>query len=312
MTQRLRLAVLDDWEGQWEHAGHTRDLRARYDVTIFSTPIAPAELAATLAPFSILVLNRERTPLNRATIVALPQLQIVANTGMGVPHLDRTALDARRIQLIVTSGGSTAGVVEQTFALLLGVIKRVPELDAHMRGGASGWERPIVGELAGRRFGILGLGTIGAAAGRVAAAFGMHVHAWSRNLTAERAHELGIERAASPKELASRVHVLSLHLRVTPETRNIVDASVLAALPDGAILLNTARAELVDEPALLRELASGRISAGLDVFLREPPTDDDPIRDVRGVLSPHIGWMTDRTWENFIASVVTQLLALPA
>ncbi|GAC1404128.1 MAG: D-2-hydroxyacid dehydrogenase family protein [Candidatus Velthaea sp.] len=268
---RPKLAVLDDWETQWQRSPRTPELRARYDVTIFEPAIAKTALASTLAPFSHLVLNRERTALDAALIDALPDLRVVANTGTGVPHLDRAALEARSIRLLTTPGGSTAGVVEQTFALLLGVIKQIPELDAALRPGHDTWKRPVVGELAGKRFGIVGVGTIGTATGTLARAFGMHVASWSRSLTAQRAGELQFERAESLAALAARVDVISLHLRVTPETRNIVDARILAALPDGAILINTARAELVDEPALLREVASGRIRAGLDVFLREPP-----------------------------------------
>lgn len=307
---RPKLAVLDDWEAQWRRSAHTAALHARYDVTIFERAVPRETLARTLAPFAYLILNRERTALDAELIAALPHLRVVANTGTGMPHLDRAALDDRGIRLLVTSGGSTAGVVEQTFALLLGVVKRLPELDAALRPGHDGWQRPVVGELAGLRFGIVGTGTIGIAAGVVARAFGMHVAGWGRSLTQERARELQIERAASVLELASRVDVLSLHLRVAPETRNIIDARVLAALPDGAIVINTARAELIDESALLAQVGSGRIRAGLDVFLREPPAPGDPMRGVRGVLSPHVGWMTDRTWENFISSLVGQLAAL--
>lgn len=305
---RVRLAVLDDWEHQWAHSPRVGALHDRFEVTIFPEALASGTLVESLAPFEVLVLNRERTPLDASLIAALPNLRVVANTGTGIPHIDRAALDARGIQIITTPGGTTAGVIEQTFALLLAIVKDVPALDASMRAREPGWTRPVVGDLVGKRFGIAGPGSIGAATAQVARAFGMDVHAWGRNLTPDLAAARSLVYAPTLRHLAASVDVLSLHLRLTAETRGIVNADILGALRPGAILINTARAELVDEAALAEKLATSDLRVGLDVFTHEPPTAHDPIRQARGVLSPHVGWMTEATWDRFIASIIASLI----
>ncbi|HYZ15597.1 MAG TPA: NAD(P)-dependent oxidoreductase, partial [Candidatus Acidoferrum sp.] len=252
------------------------------------------------------MLNRERTALDAAVLRALPAVRLVCSTGTGLNHVDLDAARALGIEVVATGGGYEPAVVEQTFALLFGLLKRVPELDAEVRTGT--FRRPILEEAHGRVMGIAGLGATGSRVAAAARAFGMRVLAWSPHLDDARAAEAGVERAQDLVDLARRSDVFSIHLRLRPESRGIVDAAVVDALRLGAILLNTARAELVDQAALRRRVAAGEIRVGLDVFDREPPSLDDPLLHGGGVLSPHVGWMTDGTWERFIEAGVETIL----
>lgn len=252
------------------------------------------------------MLNRERTRLDATVLSALPALRLVCSTGTGLNHVDLEAAGARGIEVAATGGGYEPAVVEQTFALLFGVLKRVPELDREVRAGT--FRRPVLEEAHGRVMGIAGLGATGSRVAAVAQAFRMRVLAWSPHLDAARAAAAGVEPARDLVDLARRSDVFSIHLRLRPESRGIVDAAVIAALRPGAIVLNTARAELVDQIALRRRVATGEIRVGLDVFEPEPPSVDDPLLHDRGVVSPHVGWMTDGTWERFIEAGVETIL----
>lgn len=300
------VCVLDDWEGRWSASPQVERLRARFPVRILREPIPAERLAAELRDAQILILNRERTKLDAAVLRALPGLRLVCSTGTGLNHVDLEAARALGIEAVATGGGYEPAVVEQTFALLFAILKRVPELDAEVRAGT--FRRPILEEAHGCVLGIAGLGATGSRVASVAQAFGMRVLAWSPHLDAPRAAAAGVEAARDLVDLACRCDVFSVHLRLRPESRGIVDAAVVDALRPGAIVLNTARAELVDQVALRRRVAAGEIRVGLDVFDPEPPAADDPLLQGAGVLSPHVGWMTDGTWERFIEAGVETIL----
>lgn len=302
------VCVLDDWEGRWTASPCVERLRARLPVRIVREPIPPERLADELRDVQILMLNRERTRLDAGLLAALPVLRLVCSTGTGLNHVDVEAARTRGIEVVATGGGYEPSVVEQTFALLFGVLKRIPELDAEVRAGT--FRRPILEEAHGRVMGVAGLGATGSRVAAVAQAFGMRVVAWSPHLDAGRAAAAGVARSRDLVELARASDVFSIHLRFRPESRGIVDAAVVDALRPGAIVLNTARAELVDQVALRRRVAAGELRVGLDVFAPEPPPVDDPLLHGGGVFSPHVGWMTDRTWERFIEAGVDTILRL--
>ena len=307
MLHPVKLAVLDDWEHQWQHSGRVAALRECFDVTIFDRPLDRASAARSLADTEVLILNRERTPVDEAFLDAVPALRTICNTGTGIAHVDRAAVERRGITILTAPGGSTISVAEHAIALILTILREIPRLDADVRAG--GFERPIVADFADQTLGIAGTGAIGMQVLHVARAFGPRIVAWSRSLTDQRARELGIERAPTLIDLARTCSVLTLHLRVTPETRGLVDAEVLAAMPPGAVLINTSRAALIDRTALMERLKRGDLRVGLDVFDEEPPPPDDPIRQAPGVLTPHEAWMTPATWDRFIAVAIDVVLS---
>ncbi|TAM92158.1 D-2-hydroxyacid dehydrogenase family protein [bacterium] len=295
-----RIAILDDWEHRWADSPSTDRLRQHAAVEIFDRHLAALELTDRIHGADILILNRERTALDAAALRSLPNLRIIYNTGTGLPHLDTAAARDLGIQILTSPGATAQSVAEHTFALMLAAFHRIPQLDADVRNG--GFTRPIIRDLHHKTLAVLGLGTIGTRVARLGQAFGMDVVAWGPTLTDARAEAAGVRRAADLIDLARRADVFSIHLRVVEQTIGIVDAAVIDALRPHTLLINTSRAKLIDRAALLQRLTRGDLLVGLDVFDQEPPAPDDPVRSAPGILTPHVAWMTDETWERFIRS----------
>lgn len=228
------------------------------------------------------------------------RVRVIANFGVGVNHIDLEA--ARRADVAVTNTPDvlTDDTADLSLLLMLAVLRRAGEGERELRAGRwSGW-RPthlLGARLTGKTLGIVGLGRIGmAVAQRAGAGFGMRVLAWSRS--APRGAEPGVERVDSLEALLPQVDVLSLHCPATPATRHLIGAAQLAALPRHAILVNTARGDVVDEAALVAALEAGTIAgAGLDVFEREPLVHPGLLRRDDVVLLPHLGSATRETRE---------------
>jgi D-3-phosphoglycerate dehydrogenase / 2-oxoglutarate reductase len=244
-----------------------------------------AALAAQVDPVAIL---SRQGPVDRQVMDAAPRLRIVARHGVGVDDVDVAEARRRGILVARAPGSNTRAVAEHTLALILALAKDLRPLSAQV--GRGDWRQAAdkVRDIAGLRLGLVGCGAIGQAVAALAAAFGMDV--------------AGFDPAARPPfptlplaELLARSDVLSLHLPMSAATRHVIDAAALAALPRGAILVNTARGGLVDEPALLAALESGQVAAaGLDVFETEPPRRDDPLRShPRVIATPHVAGVTD-------------------
>jgi len=239
------------------------------------------------------------------TLDLLPSLRIVANYGVGHDSVDVRALTARGVPLTNTPGVLTAATADLAFALVLAVRRRVVTGDRAVREGRwrGGWaDSDFLGrDVSGSTIGIVGLGRIGRAVAHRAEAFDMKVLHSSRVRDAEGWRELD--------ELLAEADVVSLHVPLTDETRNLLDARRLALLRDGACLVNTARGQIVDETALVRELVSGRIEAGLDVFAHEPAVPHELVGLPNVVLTPHIGSATTETREAMTRVLVDNLLA---
>jgi phosphoglycerate dehydrogenase-like enzyme len=275
---RVRIAVLDDTQDVALRSADWSPLEGRAEIVIFREPFADEDAAAqALAGFDVVVPMRERTPFPASLVGRLPGLRLVALTGVRAPSLDVAACTARGVLVCNTGMDSAAATAELAFALILACARAVPRADAVMRGG--GWHAglPLGTVLAGKRLGIVGLGKLGSRVAGYGRAFGMEVVAWSQNLTEAAALAAGA-RLVPKEELFASSDVVSLHLVLLERTRGLVGAPELAAMRDGAILVNTARGPIVDEAALLAELARGRLTAGLDVFDREPLPADHPLR----------------------------------
>jgi glyoxylate reductase len=242
-----------------------------------------------------------------STLDRLPSLRLVANFGVGYDNVDAVACRARDVALTNTPGVLDAATADLTIALMLAVRRRVVEGDAIVRTGRWGtsWsESPFLGrDLSGATLGIVGLGRIGAAVAKRAAAFDMHVLFHRRSQAADAGYR-------ELDDLLREADVVSLHTPLTPETKGLISRERLALLRDGATLVNTARGAIVDEDALVAELASGRISAGLDVFVHEPRVPDALLTLPNVVLTPHIGSATVETRAAMTRIVVDNVLAL--
>jgi glyoxylate reductase len=238
----------------------------------------------------------------------LPRLRIVANFGVGYDRIDIAACVAKGVAVTNTPGVLDAATADLAFGLLLAVRREIVVADRFVRsaGWSGSWsESGLAEELSGATLGIIGLGRIGSAVARRARGFDLRVlYTQRRRMDSE----LGEFRELD--ELLEESDLVSLHAPLTPETECLLDARRLKLLRDGAVLVNTARGELVDEQALVAELVSGRISAGLDVFAHEPEVPAELLELPNVVLTPHIGSATRQTREAMTRLVVDNLLAV--
>jgi glyoxylate reductase len=250
-----------------------------------------------------LIVANEPVPLD-----LLPALKIVANFGVGYDRIDVAGCAARGVTVTNTPGVLDAATADLAFALITAVRREIVVADRFVRsaGWSGSWsEGGLAEELSGSTLGIVGLGRIGSAVARRARGFDLRVLYTQRRRTDS---ELGEYRELDA--LLAESDLVSIHAPLTPETEGLIDAGRLALLGDGAVLVNTARGEIVDEPALVRELASGRISAGLDVFAHEPAVPAELLELPNVVLTPHIGSATRQTREAMTRLVVDNLLAV--
>jgi D-3-phosphoglycerate dehydrogenase / 2-oxoglutarate reductase len=227
----------------------------------------PGAVAASAA--SILVVRSKQVSADVFEKGA--SLSLVVRAGAGVNTIDVAAASRRGVYVANCPGQNAIAVAELAIGLTLALDRRIPDNVQALREGR--WDKKTFSEargLFGRAFGVLGLGAIGRETAARARALGMRVHAWSRSLDAGRAEALGVARAESPQALAANVDALSIHLPLTKDTRGLVSREVLAAMRPGAILVNTARAEIVDEVALVEQARAGRIRVGIDVHAGEP------------------------------------------
>jgi D-3-phosphoglycerate dehydrogenase / 2-oxoglutarate reductase len=245
------------------------DFRALGLVVDHQPTVSVADLPAAAREARILVVRSKQVTAD--VFAAAPALSLVVRAGAGVNTIDVGAASRRGVYVANCPGQNSIAVAELAIGLLVALDRRIPDNVAMLRAGK--WDKRGFSEadgLFGRTMGVAGVGSIGREVVRRAQALGMQVVAWSRSLDDGGAKELGVERAGDLVALARRSHVLSVHLALSKETRGVVSRAVLEALPPGAIFLNTARAEVVDQEALLALARAGRIRVGTDVFAGEP------------------------------------------
>ena len=251
-----------------------------------------AALAALVAAVAADAILARQGVVDAAAIAAAPRLRVVARHGVGVDEVDLAAASAHGVVVTNTPGANARAVAEHTLALILGLVRDLRPLGVTIAGG--GWRDPARGgrDLAGLRLGLVGCGAIGREVARLAAAFAMTVA--SSDPALPPAGVAGIARADPVAALAAGSDVVSVHCPLTSATRGLVGAAVLAAMPRGSFVVNTARGGIVDEAALLAALDSGQIAgAALDVFAVEPPPADHPLRNHPRVLAtPHVAGST--------------------
>ncbi|MGW1199973.1 D-2-hydroxyacid dehydrogenase family protein [Streptomyces sp. NPDC002536] len=233
---------------------------------------------------------RERTPFPAAVLSRLPQLRLLVTSGMHNASIDLSAAAERGITVCGTRM-TPFPAAELTWALILELARRAGAQDAGLRAGR--WQSGVGTGLAGATLGVLGLGKLGRRVADVALAFGMDVVAWSPNMTPERAAAAGV-RAVGKRELFEESDVVSVHLRLSDSTRGLVSEDDLRSMRPTAYLVNTSRAPIVDQAALLEALEKGWIAgAGLDVYEEEPLPGAHPLLSAPNtVLTPHIGYVT--------------------
>lgn len=249
------------------------------------------------------VLVVRSTKVTQEHLNAASKLSVIIRAGAGTNNIDVATASDRGLYVANCPGKNAVAVAELAMGHLINCDRRLSDNVQALREHA--WAKKEFSKargLSGRTLAVLGTGRIGQEVIARAKSFGMVVKAWSRSLTPERANALGVVFAATPLEAAQGAHALSVHLALTDETRNIVNAEILAALEDGAYLINTSRGEMVDEKALVQAISTKGLRAGLDVYQNEPSASDtqfsSPLADQTSVYGTHhIGASTDQASE---------------
>ncbi|HPY62467.1 MAG TPA: 3-phosphoglycerate dehydrogenase, partial [Kiritimatiellia bacterium] len=270
--------------------------------TVISNPDLKAEdLPGAIGDAEVLIVRS--TKVIAATIEAGKELSLIIRAGAGVNTIDLAKASEFGIHVTNCPGRNTEAVAELAIGLLIAADRRIADATADLRGGK--WRKKEYGKAAGlkgRTLGILGVGSIGKAVVQRAKALEMNVMAWSRSLTPEKAKELGVGFCATPADVAKVADAISLHLAAKPETKKMINAEFIALLKPGAIIVNTARGEIVDWTALKDALAAKKIRVASDVFDAEPAGGEEPFADTSlaaamAACTPHIGASTDQASE---------------
>jgi len=302
----MKIAILDDYQDAVRHLDCFSLLQG-HEVKVFHHgAVGVGQLAVRLAPFDALVLIRERTKISRVLLKKLPNLKLIAQTGKFSGHVDIAAAQELGITLLEGSGDPTAPA-ELAWALIMAASRKIDRYAAQLQQGH--WQvasmRAQFNELGrvlrGRTLGIFGYGKIGQLVAGYGRAFGMQVLVWGSARSRAQALQDGYQAANSKESFFRQADVLSLHLRLTPETHGAVQLADLLCMKPDALLVNTSRAELIEEGALVTALDQGRPGfAAIDVFESEPVALDHPLLHRENVLAtPHLGYVERDSYEHY-------------
>ncbi len=289
-----RIAVLDDWQNIAADLIDWSAVASKSELVFFRDAFAnEAATATALADFDAVVAMRERTPFPASLIARLPRLKLLSFTGARNAAVDCDACTKHGVLVCFTTGHPTTyATAELALGLLLAAARQLPLGDAEIRAGRFQDNLHPGTEMFGLTLGIIGLGKLGGRLARYAQALEMNILAWSPNLTAEKAAASGAT-LVSKQELLERSDAVTLHLVLSDRSRNTLAQADLALMKKGAIVVNTSRAGLIDQTALLEAVTQGRLVAALDVFTHEPLPANDPWRTAPNtVLSPHLGYVS--------------------
>lgn len=310
----MNITILDDYFDTLRGLPCFRKLDG-HAVTVWNDHVQDVDaLAERLRDTEALVLIRERTQIRAPLIARLPKLRLISQRSV-YPHIDVDACTAHGVILSSNqhAGTPSYAAAELTWGLVLAGMRRIPQQVEALKNGV--WQTGMGRTLRGRTLGIYGYGRIGAEVARYGAAFGMRVLVWAREASRQRARDDGWDVAPDKQAFFEACDVLSLHMRLVPDTRGIVTAADLARMKPSALLVNTSRAGLIEPGALVQALAAGRPgAAAVDVFESEPMTDPQhPLLQLpNAICTPHIGYVTEDEYETQFSDVFDQIVAYAA
>lgn len=294
-----RIIIPDDFPPVISGTPALQTMRAHGEVTVYtSRPETQDELMARIREAHTVVNIRAYCKFTAEVLRACGSLRHLAIWGTGTDNVDLAAAQTAGIAVTNTPNTATEAVAEQGLTLVLAVARKVPGLDAEVKRGA--WVRGMLTQVCGKTLGIIGTGAIGLRMAQLGKGIGMSVLAWSFHPNQAAADRIGFRYVPTMADVLRQADVVSLHLRSTPDTERIIGAQELALMKPTAIFVNTARGQLVDQPALYTALRNGHIAgAGLDVFEQEPLAPDDPLLTLPNVvLSPHTAGTTPEALMN--------------
>jgi len=315
----MNIVILDDYQDAVRKLSCASKLSG-HQVKVFTNTVkGQGQLAVRLKDAEILVLIRERTALPRAVLEKLPKLRLISQTGHAGSHIDLRA--CTELGIAVAEGtGSPVATAELTWALILSAMRRLPQYISNLKHGV--WQQsglraasmpPNFGlgqVLQGKTLGIWGFGRIGQRVAQYGKAFGMQVKVWGSEDARHRAVAQGLEAANNREDFFTSVDVLSLHLRLTEATRGIVTPADLARMKPTSLLVNTARAEILEPESLLTGLNRGRPGmAAIDVFESEPILQGHALLRLENcICTPHIGYVEQSSYEHYFGSAFDNIV----
>lgn len=304
----MNIAILDDYADMVRGFACFAKL-AGHRVTVWNDYTRDVDtLAARLADTEALVLLRERTPIPGALLERLPKLRLITQNGP-YPHIDIETCSRRGVLVCAGHARKSYATAELTWGLILCAMRNIPQEVARLKAG--GWQQTVGTGLRGRTLGLYGYGQIGTQVAAFGKAFGMNVQVWARERGRAAAQADGFAVAASALELFETSDVLSMHIRLTAETRGIVGARELAAMKPGTLFVNTSRDALVAPGALAAALRAGRPGrAAVDVYAQEPVPADEPLLALdNAICTPHLGYMERDQMESYFDGQFERILA---
>lgn len=306
----MKVHILDDWFDTLRGLP-CFSLLDRHDVTVWTDHQPdPAALAERVKEAEALVLFRERTPVGADLLALLPKLRLISQRSV-YPHVDVDACTANKVLLCSNMHGGTPSyaAAEHTLALILANYRQIPQQVASLKAG--GWQSGVGRTLRGRTLGLYGYGRIAGAVAEYAKAMGIKVQWWASDAGRARAEKDGETVAPSREAFFATSDIVSVHIRLKPETRGIITAADLAAMQPRALFVNTSRSGLVDKGVLEAEIAKGRLHAAVDVFDHEPLTDvSNPLLTHPNVVAtPHIGYVTEDEFDLQFSDIFEQINA---
>ena len=306
----MKVHILDDWFDTLSGLPCFAKL-AGHDVTVWTDHVPdPGALAERVGDADCLVLFRERTRITADLLDRLPNLRLISQRSV-YPHIDVDACTRNGVVLCsnMHSGTPSYAAAEMTLALILASYRQIPQQAASLQAGT--WQMGVGRTLRGRTLGLYGYGRIGGAVAEYARAIGMNVQWWASEAGRARAVADGAQVAESRAAFFATSDIVSLHVRLKPETRGIVTADDLAAMQPRSLLVNTSRSGLIAPGVLEAEIAQGRIHAAVDVFDTEPMVDTDSILATHPnvLATPHIGYVTEDEFDLQFSDIFEQVNA---
>jgi D-3-phosphoglycerate dehydrogenase len=304
-----RVVVPDDFPSILSGTAALKRLERQAQVTVYTNKAStPEELIQRLQGAKVAVNIRAYSQFDEPLLKGCPDLKMIAVLGVGTDNVDLGAASRLGIKVTNTPGFSAVSVAEHTLALMLAAARRIPEHEKELRAGR--WTRLSMAQLYGKRAGIIGFGNIGRQFAALAKGIGMKVWAWTFNPSPRRAEEAGIQFVEFD-QLLSQSDVIAVAIKASEKTRGLISRQALERVKPSCILVNTARASIVDTPAMIEALRKGKLAAAaLDVYDQEPLPADDPILSLPNVvISPHNAGMTPEAIERGNEMLVENIIS---
>jgi phosphoglycerate dehydrogenase-like enzyme len=305
----IKVAILDDYQDVFQQIVDIEKYKDKFDFQVFNDPFSnESEAIIALEEFEALFIMRERTPMTKSLINALPKLKYIMTSGMRNNSIDLETAKKNKIIICGTEINPNPAA-EVTWLLILGLLRNIKQEVDNMFQGY--WQKTIGLELKGKMLGLIGLGKIGTQVAKVAKAFGMDVCAWSENLNLSHANEIGV-LPMSKEDLLNTSDIISIHLMLGDRYKNLITTKELNMMKKSSFLINTSRGPMINENDLIKALKDEKIAgAGLDVYDKEPLPQDHKLRFLPNVLLlPHIGYVTAENYSKFYLQMVENLLSI--